>query len=305
MNALRNKVQLIGHVGSDPEIKIFDGGKISCGECDNPNLSYNTRGFVHVYREKFKDRDRELERRVKAIIKNVAARRLSGSRNKRESYVKINETIVNSLYEIFTSAKNKDGSINYGAMYYLFEWVKRENLDLAQLGMDVGLAEGLRREIFQNELIQLPYAVVTGRVKSRERMFEKVLEVLYNIRAGKKGDGKKFTDLYGLTWVLPDTASCYILLDKIVKEYGVKSNRVEDNLTKPRPNGYRSVHVNPEDSGIVFEFRIRTHEMDRQIRTDPDLLHGETYLVKKRALIDKAAPYKIQKVVATVLGVQR
>ena len=27
MNALRNKVQLIGHVGQDPEIKSFDGGK--------------------------------------------------------------------------------------------------------------------------------------------------------------------------------------------------------------------------------------------------------------------------------------
>jgi single-strand DNA-binding protein len=27
MNALRNKVQLIGHVGNDPEIKNFDGGK--------------------------------------------------------------------------------------------------------------------------------------------------------------------------------------------------------------------------------------------------------------------------------------
>jgi single-strand DNA-binding protein len=27
MNALRNKVQLIGHVGNDPEIKILDGGK--------------------------------------------------------------------------------------------------------------------------------------------------------------------------------------------------------------------------------------------------------------------------------------
>ena len=27
MNALRNKVQLIGHVGNDPEIKNFEGGK--------------------------------------------------------------------------------------------------------------------------------------------------------------------------------------------------------------------------------------------------------------------------------------
>ena len=27
MNALRNRVQLIGHVGNEPEIKNFDGGK--------------------------------------------------------------------------------------------------------------------------------------------------------------------------------------------------------------------------------------------------------------------------------------
>lgn len=27
MNAMKNTVQLIGHVGNDPEIKIFDGGR--------------------------------------------------------------------------------------------------------------------------------------------------------------------------------------------------------------------------------------------------------------------------------------
>jgi single-strand DNA-binding protein len=27
MNALKNKVQLIGNVGNEPEIKVFDGGK--------------------------------------------------------------------------------------------------------------------------------------------------------------------------------------------------------------------------------------------------------------------------------------
>jgi len=28
MNTLRNRVQLIGHLGNDPEIKTFEGGKI-------------------------------------------------------------------------------------------------------------------------------------------------------------------------------------------------------------------------------------------------------------------------------------
>ncbi|MFV8342440.1 single-stranded DNA-binding protein [Flavobacterium sp. XS2P39] len=37
MSSLRNKVQLIGHVGSDPEIKIFDGGK----KLANFNLATN------------------------------------------------------------------------------------------------------------------------------------------------------------------------------------------------------------------------------------------------------------------------
>lgn len=27
MNAIRNRVQLIGHVGQDPEVKTFDGGR--------------------------------------------------------------------------------------------------------------------------------------------------------------------------------------------------------------------------------------------------------------------------------------
>jgi single-strand DNA-binding protein len=27
MNAMKNRVQLIGHVGQEPEVKTFDGGK--------------------------------------------------------------------------------------------------------------------------------------------------------------------------------------------------------------------------------------------------------------------------------------
>ena len=41
MNALRNKVQLIGHVGQDPEIKNLDGGKKVANLTIATNDSYN------------------------------------------------------------------------------------------------------------------------------------------------------------------------------------------------------------------------------------------------------------------------
>ena len=40
MNALRNKVQLIGHVGQDPEIKNLDGGKKAANLTIATNDSY-------------------------------------------------------------------------------------------------------------------------------------------------------------------------------------------------------------------------------------------------------------------------
>ena len=40
MNALRNKVQLIGHVGSDPEIKNFEGGRMLASFSLATNESY-------------------------------------------------------------------------------------------------------------------------------------------------------------------------------------------------------------------------------------------------------------------------
>lgn len=45
MNALRNKVQLIGHVGQEPEIKTFEGGKKLANITLATNESYtNSKG---------------------------------------------------------------------------------------------------------------------------------------------------------------------------------------------------------------------------------------------------------------------
>lgn len=45
MNAIKNKVQLIGHVGQEPEIKTFDGGKKVASITIATNESYtNNKG---------------------------------------------------------------------------------------------------------------------------------------------------------------------------------------------------------------------------------------------------------------------
>lgn len=45
MNAIKNKVQLIGHVGQEPEIKTFDGGKKVANITIATNESYtNSKG---------------------------------------------------------------------------------------------------------------------------------------------------------------------------------------------------------------------------------------------------------------------
>jgi single-strand DNA-binding protein len=45
MNAIKNKVQLIGHVGQEPEIKTFDGGKKVANLTIATNESYtNNKG---------------------------------------------------------------------------------------------------------------------------------------------------------------------------------------------------------------------------------------------------------------------
>ena len=54
MNALRNKVQLIGHLGNDPEIKNFDGGKKLANFTLATNESYKNEKGEKIHKSKIK-----------------------------------------------------------------------------------------------------------------------------------------------------------------------------------------------------------------------------------------------------------
>ena len=48
MNALKNRVQLIGHLGNDPEVKTFDGGRTMAKFSIATNETYKKEGGEKV-----------------------------------------------------------------------------------------------------------------------------------------------------------------------------------------------------------------------------------------------------------------
>ncbi|MBN2174743.1 MAG: single-stranded DNA-binding protein [Bacteroidales bacterium] len=48
MNALKNRVQLIGHLGNDPEVKTFDGGRTMAKFSVATNETYKKEGGEKV-----------------------------------------------------------------------------------------------------------------------------------------------------------------------------------------------------------------------------------------------------------------
>jgi len=159
------------------------------------------------------------------------------------------------------------------------------------------------------DIIPLPYAVIATRVKRLDRIYEKLLEVLYDIR-DTDNTLAKFRDVRGARVVLADEEKCFNLLKALrndTKNFIIEDGDVDDWIHEPkhRENGseYKSIHVHPTYANVVYSVHIRTHSMDRAALTDPQLLHDAKYLVEKRQMIIRDVPYQIRRLVAAVMGV--
>ena len=55
----------------------------------------------------------------------------------------------------------------------------------------------------------------------------------------------------------------YIILDKIKNKFQILENTyIKDYIKSPKKNGYKSIHFNIEDNGIIYEIQIRNLNMD-------------------------------------------
>ena len=95
-------------------------------------------------------------------------------------------------------------------------------------------------------------ASVWGKMRSKELRLEEV------------------PDLFAFRIIVPTEADCYAALSVMHQRYKPVISRFKDYITKPKENGYQSLHTCvTENGGPVFELQIRSIAMDRQA------MHGD------------------------------
>lgn len=137
-----------------------------------------------------------------------------------------------------------------------------------------------------NEFRLISEVEINKRQKQVESMIAKMTKALqgeelkdYNL----KGRAKKYYSLYkklkqkdltleqvydlvALRIITKTIDECYYALSLVHKNFEPIKDRMKDYITKPKSNGYQSIHtaVKDPDSGQIFEVQIRTIEMNEQ-----------------------------------------
>ena len=290
-------------------VGIFPNGGINCSNCGEHELLMERTAWTYLYKDRVRDKNQELEKRTKIIIRDVFKNipsKFSDEHNQQKRYNLMEKYIVDGFHRMFKSVKIGN-QVNYPKLYKLFEWVRRENFNIEQLEW---IDNETRRELANqiSKHIPLPYAVIRTRVKRKERMYEKVLQVLYNLKKSKSTKRKTLDDIYGLRVIVPKEEDCYTLIP-LLKSLSDDPDRIriKDKIKTPekRAEGiyYKGLHLYIPIAKMTFEVQVKTHSMDREAESHPAIAHEEGYVADTRDIINKI-PHQIRAVVAAVIGVR-
>lgn len=94
---------------------------------------------------------------------------------------------------------------------------------------------------------------IDGRIKSTYSLYKKMKRL---------PDIDDIYDLIALRIIVDDIDVCYLVLNELHSMYEPMVGRIKDYISKPKPNGYQSLHTTVvTKNGQAVEFQIRTHEM--------------------------------------------
>jgi GTP pyrophosphokinase len=108
----------------------------------------------------------------------------------------------------------------------------------------------------------LQYLLSENNVKSSIKGRIKHIYSVHKKMVDRNKDFEDIFDLLALRVIVNDVESCYRTIGIIHSKWTPIPNRFKDYIAMPKPNMYQSLHTSVIANGKVYEFQIRTHEMD-------------------------------------------
>jgi GTP diphosphokinase / guanosine-3',5'-bis(diphosphate) 3'-diphosphatase len=98
------------------------------------------------------------------------------------------------------------------------------------------------------------------KIKARAKKYYSIYKKIQD----KHHDIGDIYDLMALRIIVPKVEDCYSVLSILHRHFTPMDCRLKDYIKLPKQNGYQSIHTTVRDpvTGFVFEFQIRTEEMN-------------------------------------------
>jgi len=121
----------------------------------------------------------------------------------------------------------------------------------------------VEREAFITAMVgQLQSALKDARITAEVTGRPKHIYSIWNKMRVKNLEFNQLFDLRALRVIVDDERACYAALALAHSLWTPVSDEFDDYISRPKPNGYRSLHTVVVDSqGRSFEIQIRTHDM--------------------------------------------
>jgi GTP pyrophosphokinase len=108
----------------------------------------------------------------------------------------------------------------------------------------------------------LQYLLTENKVNSEVKGRIKHIYSVHKKMVDRNKDFEDIFDLLALRVIVKDVESCYQTIGIIHSKWTPIPNRFKDYIAMPKPNLYQSLHTSVIANGKVYEFQIRTEEMD-------------------------------------------
>ncbi|NYT81837.1 bifunctional (p)ppGpp synthetase/guanosine-3',5'-bis(diphosphate) 3'-pyrophosphohydrolase [Alcaligenaceae bacterium] len=121
----------------------------------------------------------------------------------------------------------------------------------------------VEREAFISDTVRrLRAALKKARIHADVSGRPKHIYSIWNKMRNKSLEFNQLYDLRALRVIVEDERACYGALALVHAMWTPVSDEFDDYISRPKPNGYRSLHTVVADAqGRTFEIQIRTHEM--------------------------------------------